>query len=162
VNEPEPSNGFPRRARPSTDLRQCGKPGRPQYGLMNGRITTIVSGLWLAACTADLSDARLGPTADGDLAYAGEATPEQIDAGRRIVELQCISCHAVRSSDMSRDLTAPPLRTLAERYPVTGLQEAFAQGVLVGHPNMPDFRFNAAQIAEILAYLQSIQTVQGA
>ena len=129
---------------------------------MNGRITTIVSGLWLAACTADLSDARLGPTADGDLAYAGEATPEQIDAGRRIVELQCISCHAVRSSDMSRDLTAPPLRTLAERYPVTGLQEAFAQGVLVGHPNMPDFRFNAAQIAEILAYLQSIQTVQGA
>jgi hypothetical protein len=54
------------------------------------------------------------------------------------------------------------LRTLAERYPVTGLQEAFAQGVLVGHPNMPDFRFSAAQIAEILAYLQSIQTVQGA
>jgi hypothetical protein len=63
---------------------------------------------------------------------------------------------------VSRDLTAPPLRTLAERYPVTGLADAFAKGVLVGHPNMPDFRFNATQITEILAYLQSIQTRQGA
>jgi hypothetical protein len=54
------------------------------------------------------------------------------------------------------------LRTLAERYPVTGLADAFAKGVLVGHPNMPDFRFNATQITEILAYLQSIQTRQGA
>lgn len=161
-NERAPADGFSRPACRSTDLRQSSQDGRPQNGLMKVRIATLVSGLWLAACTADLSDTRPGPTADGDLGFAEEATPEQIDAGRRIVELQCISCHAVRSSDMSRDLTAPPLRTLAERYPVTGLQEAFAQGVLVGHPNMPDFRFSAAQIAEILAYLQSIQTVQGA
>lgn len=129
---------------------------------MSVRSIIVISGLWLAACTPGLSDARIGPTPDGDRVFVEAATPEQIDAGRRIVELQCVSCHAVRSSDMSRDLTAPPLRTLAERYPVTGLPEAFAQGVLIGHPNMPVFRFSATQITEILAYIQSIQTRQGA
>lgn len=146
----------------STDLRQSSKQGRPQNGLMSVRSIIVVSGLWLAACTPGLSDARIGPTPDGDRVFVEAATPEQIDAGRRIVQLQCVTCHAVRSGDVSRDLTAPPLRTLAERYPVTGLAEAFAQGVLVGHPNMPDFRFNATQITQILAYLQSIQTRQGA
>lgn len=129
---------------------------------MSVRSIIVVSGLWLAACTPGLSDARIGPTPDGDRVFVEAATPEQVDAGRRIVQLQCVTCHAVRSGDVSRDLTAPPLRTLAERYPVTGLAEAFAQGVLVGHPNMPDFRFNATQITQILAYLQSIQTRQGA
>jgi cytochrome c len=129
---------------------------------MDVRLIIVISGLWLAACTPGLSDARLGPTPDGDRVLVEEATPEQIDAGRRIVELQCISCHAIRSSDVSRDFAAPPLRTLAERYPVTGLPEAFARGVLAGHPNMPDFRFSARQITEILAYLESIQTRQGA
>jgi cytochrome c len=129
---------------------------------MSVRSIILVSGLWLGACTPGLFDARIGPTPDGDRVLVEAATPEQIDAGRRIVQLQCVTCHAVRSSDVSRDLTAPPLRTLAERYPVSGLAEAFAQGVLVGHPSMPDFRFNATQITEILAYLQSIQTRQGA
>jgi len=146
----------------STDLRQSSNQGWPQNGLMSVRSIIVVSGLWLAACTPGLSDARIGPTPDGDRVFVEAATPEQIDAGRRIVQLQCVTCHAVRSGDVSRDLTAPPLRTLAERYPVTGLAEAFAQGVLVGHPNMPDFRFNATQITQILAYLQSIQTRQGA
>jgi mono/diheme cytochrome c family protein len=129
---------------------------------MSVRSIIFISGLWLAACTPGLSDARIGPTPDDDRVFVEAATPEQIDAGRRIVQLQCVTCHAVRSSDVSRDLTAPPLRTLAERYPVTGLADVFAKGVLVGHPNMPDFRFNATQITEILAYLQSIQTRQGA
>jgi cytochrome c len=146
----------------STDLRQSSKHGRHQNDRMGVRIFVVISGLWLAACTAGLSDAGLGHPPDGDRVFIEEAIPEQIDAGRRIVELKCVSCHAVRSSDISRDLTAPPLRTLAERYPVTELPEAFAQGVLVGHAKMPDFRFNATQIRQILAYLQSIQTRQGA
>lgn len=90
------------------------------------------------------------------------ATPEQVEAGRRIVEFQCVSCHAVRGEDKSHDSRAPALRTLAERYPVTGLEEAFAQGIMVGHPGMPEFRFNRDQIRDILAYLESIQTHQGA
>lgn len=90
------------------------------------------------------------------------ATPDQVEGGRRIVELQCVSCHAVRSNDTSHNPDAPPLRTLAERYPVTGLPEAFALGIMKGHPDMPDFRFTPPQINAILAYLESVQTRQGA
>lgn len=90
------------------------------------------------------------------------ATPEQVEAGRRIVQFQCVSCHAVRADDKGHNPDAPALRTLAERYPVTGLEDAFAQGIMVGHPNMPDFRFDRDQIKAILAYLESIQTRRGA
>ncbi len=90
------------------------------------------------------------------------APPEQVEAGRRIVEFQCVSCHAVRAEDISHNPRAPALRTLAERYPVTGLEDAFAQGIMVGHPGMPEFRFDRDSIKAILAYLESIQTRQGA
>jgi mono/diheme cytochrome c family protein len=56
---------------------------------------------------------------------------------------------------------APPFRTLSERYPVTALEEAFAEGILVGHPAMPEFRFEPHEIDAIIAYLQSVQTRRG-
>jgi mono/diheme cytochrome c family protein len=52
---------------------------------------------------------------------------------------------------------APPFRTLSEAYPVESLSEAFAEGILVGHPDMPEFRLEPAQINDLLAYIQSIQ-----
>jgi mono/diheme cytochrome c family protein len=44
---------------------------------------------------------------------------------------------------------------------VNALEEAFAEGILVGHPAMPQFRFTPAQIDDILAYLQSVQERRG-
>lgn len=146
----------------STDSCQFDPDSRLQNSRMSFRSVVLFSTLWAAGCAPGLPDAGHGPGLEGERAFVEDPTPEQIDAGRRIVELQCVSCHAVRSSDVSRSFAAPPLRTLAERYPVAGLPEAFAQGVLVGHPNMPEFRFSATQITEILAYIQSIQTRQGA
>ncbi len=117
--------------------------------------------LALAGCSGEPRQA--GSPAEVDVRPSlMNATPDQVEAGQRIVELKCVSCHAVRSEDKSHNPLAPPLRTLAERYPVTGLEEAFAQGVMVGHPNMPDFRFDREQIKSILAYLESIQTRRGA
>jgi mono/diheme cytochrome c family protein len=52
---------------------------------------------------------------------------------------------------------APPFRTLSRDYPVTALEEAFAEGILVGHPDMPEFRLEPEQIDAIVAYIQSIQ-----
>ena len=98
------------------------------------RSVVLFSSLWAAGCAPGLPDASHEPRLEDERIFVEDPSPEQIDAGRRIVELQCISCHAVRSSDASRDFAAPPLRTLAERYQVTGLPEAFARGVLVGHP----------------------------
>jgi cytochrome c len=52
---------------------------------------------------------------------------------------------------------APPFRTLGERYPIADLEEALAEGILTGHPAMPQLSFGPADIAAITAYLQSLQ-----
>ena len=69
-------------------------------------------------------------------------------------------CHATARSDESALPQAPAFRDLHERYPIEGLSEALAEGILTGHPAMPEFRFTPAEVAEIIAYLQSIQSRQ--
>jgi mono/diheme cytochrome c family protein len=88
--------------------------------------------------------------------------PAKIEAGRTMVERLCTGCHAVGIAGESPNPEAPPLRKLAERYPLTHLEEAFAEGVLVGHPAMPEFKLSEAEIDNILAYLQTIQERRGA
>jgi len=44
------------------------------------------------------------------------------------------------------------------RYPIDDLAEALAEGIIVGHPQMPEFRFRADDVDSILRYLKSIQT----
>jgi mono/diheme cytochrome c family protein len=52
---------------------------------------------------------------------------------------------------------APPFRTLSRNYPVNSLEEAFAEGIAVGHRDMPRFELEPAQIDAIVAYLSAIQ-----
>jgi mono/diheme cytochrome c family protein len=77
--------------------------------------------------------------------------------GRRLAEIHCSTCHAIGEDGSSRHPMAPPFRTLSRDYPVTALEEAFAEGILVGHPDMPEFRLEPEQIDAIVAYIQSIQ-----
>jgi hypothetical protein len=51
-----------------------------------------------------------------------------------------------------------PFRTLRDRYPVEDLAEAFAEGITTGHPSMPQFQLDPAQINDLIAYLNSIQS----
>jgi hypothetical protein len=34
-------------------------------------------------------------------------------------------------------------RTLGKRYPIEALEEALGEGIISGHPDMPEFRFPA-------------------
>ena len=52
---------------------------------------------------------------------------------------------------------APPFRELHLRYPVDSLAEAFAEGIVTGHPSMPEFRLDPGQIADVIAYLKSLE-----
>lgn len=80
--------------------------------------------------------------------------------GRRLAEVYCASCHAIGTEGESRHPSAPPFRTLSRNYPVNALEEAFAEGVLVGHPDMPEFRLEPEQIDDLLGYIESIQERQ--
>lgn len=82
---------------------------------------------------------------------------DNIARGRAMVVERCARCHAVDKTGESPHKSAPPFRTLGARYPIEDLEEALAEGIVVGHPDMPNFEFSAAEISDVLAYIESIQ-----
>ena len=77
-------------------------------------------------------------------------------AGKALVEANCARCHGIGTSDKSTHPDAPEFRTLHEKYPMEDLEEAFAEGVWTGHPDMPAFQATPKQITEIIAYIASL------
>ena len=69
----------------------------------------------------------------------------------------CSRCHSVDRVSNSPLAIAPPFRTLHERYPVESLQESLAEGIVTGHPTMPEFRLDPGQVADVIAYLKSLE-----
>lgn len=51
---------------------------------------------------------------------------------------------------------APPFRALPDRYPVEHLAEALAEGVVTGHPSMPQFAFSPAEIDALLRFIDNL------
>lgn len=70
----------------------------------------------------------------------------------------CADCHAVGRDDRSPQAAAPPFRVLGERYRIESLEEALAEGLISGHPDMPEFRFSASEVGDVTAYLKAIQS----
>ena len=81
----------------------------------------------------------------------------RVQRGMTFAQTNCAQCHAIGRFGDSPIPEAPPFRTLHTRYPVEDLAEAFAEGITTGHPSMPQFQFDPAQINDLLAYLQSVQ-----
>lgn len=74
-----------------------------------------------------------------------------------IVRTNCSRCHAIGKIGDSPLPIAPPFRTLHARYPVEDLEEPLAEGIVTGHPTMPEFRFDPGQVGDIIAYLKSLE-----
>lgn len=77
--------------------------------------------------------------------------------GLILVQEHCAKCHAIGRSDISTNPAAPPFRILGKRYPPEALQEAFAEGIVVGHAKMPEFKFRPGDIGALIAYLNYVQ-----
>ncbi|UZX11362.1 cytochrome c [Methylocystis sp. MJC1] len=92
-------------------------------------------------------------------APAGAAERGLLGLGASIAKSNCSRCHAVGRTGASANPKSPPFRYLARKYPLSNLEEALGEGILVGHegPEMPQFQFDAKQIEALLAYLASIQ-----
>jgi mono/diheme cytochrome c family protein len=87
---------------------------------------------------------------------AGEAR------GHALVERNCAMCHAVGKTGASPFHPAPPFRELSQRYKIDDLAEALAEGIITGHPAMPEFRFSPAEVNDIIRYMKSIQAREAA
>ena len=79
-------------------------------------------------------------------------------AGKRFAETYCAKCHAIGPTGASPHAKAPPFRVIAARENIDDLQEAFAEGIVVGHEAMPEFELQPDQIAELLAFLKSLSS----
>ena len=93
-------------------------------------------------------------------AYSAAAADDQMTLqrhGKALVAKYCARCHAVGRAGASPHHGAPVFRMLARRYPIEELEEALGEGIVTGHPHMPEFRFSADDVGAIIAYLKSIQ-----
>jgi len=85
------------------------------------------------------------------------AAAEDLKVGEVLLSKNCGACHAIGRTGDSPNKEAPAFRTLGQRYPVESLEEALGEGIMTGHPDMPEFSFDADQVGAIIAYLKSIQ-----
>jgi mono/diheme cytochrome c family protein len=77
--------------------------------------------------------------------------------GKSILAANCGRCHAIQADDKSPHHEALPFRQVVLRYPPEQLAEALAEGIMSGHPDMPEFTFEAAEIEAIVAYLATLK-----
>lgn len=91
------------------------------------------------------------------MAAGDQARADSVENGRVLVERNCAMCHAVGRQGKSPKEYAPPFRELSQRYPIETIAESIAEGMLTGHPAMPEFRFLPQEIDDIIAYMVSIQ-----
>jgi hypothetical protein len=52
---------------------------------------------------------------------------------------------------------APPFRSLHTKYPVEDLARSLAEGIRTGHPTMPQFQLDSAQIVDVISYLKTLE-----
>ncbi len=80
-----------------------------------------------------------------------------IKHGGGLAKHYCSVCHAIGPLGDSPNPLSPPFRELGRRYPLDDLQESLVEGIVSGHPAMPQFVFQAADANDLVAYLKSIQ-----
>lgn len=109
---------------------------------MRGAFTAVAAALVLAAAVRSA------------LAAPDQA---QLKRGEELLQRDCARCHAIQRTGESPRQEAPAFRTLGQRYPIESLEESLAEGIVSGHPDMPEFSFDADDVGAIIAYLNSIQ-----
>ena len=85
---------------------------------------------------------------------------ELLGQGEAMAENLCAPCHAIGRTDTSPHPEALPLRNLSKKYPVQALAGPLSEGIIVGHPDMPEWQFEPQHVEALLAYLESIQAPQ--
>jgi mono/diheme cytochrome c family protein len=90
--------------------------------------------------------------------FAEDIRPSPLEErGRALAERMCSQCHAVGKSGESPYAGAPAFRALDRRVDLDSFMERLREGLTVGHPDMPTFRFTREDARAFLLYVRSIQ-----
>ena len=104
--------------------------------------------------TRTLLAALLSLVCLSNLAWAQVSPAEQ--RGRTFALANCARCHSIDKVSPSPLAIAPPFRTLSQMYPVETLEESLAEGIVTGHPSMPEFKLERDQVGDFIAFLKSL------
>ena len=91
----------------------------------------------------------------GPSARAGGAP--DVEAGEQLAAAFCAKCHAIESAGKSPLEAAPPFRTFHRKWPLENIEEALAEGIVVGHQAMPMFELSEDQISDLIGYLHTLE-----
>jgi cytochrome c len=128
------------------DLSQCCSRGELRFFAANGEGKMIVRFAILLLLLATSST------------LAEDSGPSPLEQrGRALAERMCSQCHAIGKSGQSPHVGAPAFRALDRRVDLDSFMERLREGLMVGHPDMPTFRFTREDARAFLLYLRSIQ-----
>ena len=80
-----------------------------------------------------------------------------VQRGLQFSQTNCARCHSIDRVSPSPLSVALPFRNLHQRYPVEDLQVPLAEGIRTGHPTMPELRLDPGQIADLIAFLNTLK-----
>ncbi len=132
--------------------------GRKEDGRKVGKNFLVISASVVSLTLTPAAARAASPQAQSGAA-AAEVQPLSPRAQRGLVlaRTYCAGCHSIGKIEPSPLGIAPPFRVLHERYPVESLEEGLAEGLVTGHPSMPEFRFAPDQIGDFIAYLKTLE-----
>jgi cytochrome c len=91
------------------------------------------------------------------LSAPGIAMAQSAQRGVVIARTYCVKCHAIDKVSPSPLTIAPPFRDLHKRYPVERLEESLVEGIVTGHPTMPEFKFDPGQVRDLIAFMNTLK-----
>ena len=77
--------------------------------------------------------------------------------GLTFVRVHCAQCHSIDTASESTLKIAPPFRDLHRKYPIESLRRPLSEGIIANHPTMPQFRLEANQVNDVIAFMQSLE-----
>jgi cytochrome c len=92
----------------------------------------------------------------GGMSFAADLSPEA-EKGRALLQANCSRCHAIGPEGDSPHDEAPPFRQVMKIYGAESLEEALGEGLVTGHPDMPEFVFAPEDVAAIESYLMTLE-----
>jgi cytochrome c len=91
-------------------------------------------------------------------AASAEPAPSALELrGRLLAERMCAGCHAVGRDGTRPHAGAPPFHGLDRRIDLDSFMDRLREGLMVGHPDMPTFRFSREDAHAFVLYLRSVQ-----
>jgi mono/diheme cytochrome c family protein len=81
---------------------------------------------------------------------------KSVAAGKALAEKNCARCHSIGKTGASPEAKAPAFRRFPAMWPLEYLEEALAEGIVVGHSIMPEFEFETKDITNLLDYIASL------